>query len=91
MRLSELSYELPEELIAQHPAQERDQSRLMIVDRESRELHHLSFSDLTGYASKDDLFVLNNTRVFPARLFGKRPGLERPIEVLLLKETVLAQ
>jgi S-adenosylmethionine:tRNA ribosyltransferase-isomerase len=63
----------------------------MIVDRKSRELQHCRFSDLTDHISKDDLLVLNNTRVFPARLFARRAGLDRRIEVLLLRETGVDQ
>ncbi|HSE98217.1 MAG TPA: tRNA preQ1(34) S-adenosylmethionine ribosyltransferase-isomerase QueA [Blastocatellia bacterium] len=72
MLVSDFNYELPERLIAQEPAARRDQSRLLVVDRASRELTDSIFSDLPGFLSSGDLLVLNNTRVFPARLIGRR-------------------
>ncbi|MFQ5739812.1 MAG: tRNA preQ1(34) S-adenosylmethionine ribosyltransferase-isomerase QueA [Acidobacteriota bacterium] len=83
MKASEFDFELPSELIAQHPASSREQSRLLVVDRESGQLQHFRFSDLPDLLSIDDLVVLNDTRVFPARLLARRGG--RPIEVLLVR------
>jgi S-adenosylmethionine:tRNA ribosyltransferase-isomerase len=83
--LSNFDYHLPAELIAQHPCARRDQSRLMVVSRESGCLHHTTFEDLPRFIGKDDLAVLNNTRVFPARLYGNRPGKEGRVEVLLVR------
>ncbi|PYV36513.1 MAG: tRNA preQ1(34) S-adenosylmethionine ribosyltransferase-isomerase QueA [Acidobacteria bacterium] len=96
MRLSEFDYDLPQERIALHPLQERDQSRLMRVERATAEISHHVFSNLDELLRPTDLLVLNNTRVFPARLLGQRGGLTsesfekegRPkakIEVLLLR------
>jgi S-adenosylmethionine:tRNA ribosyltransferase-isomerase len=83
---ADLEYELPPELIAQRPTEVRGDSRLMVLERESKRIEHCDFSELPNRTNPEDLFVLNNTRVFPARLFGKKQGLERKIEVLLLKE-----
>jgi len=96
MQLSEFDYDLPKDRIALHPVEERDQARLMRVVRASGEIFHHVFSDLDGLLQPNDLLVLNNTRVFPARLFGQRRGLtsesyqkEDPpkakIEMLLLR------
>jgi S-adenosylmethionine:tRNA ribosyltransferase-isomerase len=83
MRLEEFAYDLPEELIAQEPAAVRDQSRMMVVHRETGEIEIRTFRDLPGYFGKGDVFVVNDSRVFPARLIGRKEtgGL---IEILLL-------
>lgn len=86
MHSSDLEYDLPTELIAQRPAERREKSRLMVVDRKSQRLKHLYFEDLQESGTANDLFVLNNTRVFPARLFGRKEGMSRKIEVLLLRQ-----
>ncbi|MDP2913037.1 MAG: tRNA preQ1(34) S-adenosylmethionine ribosyltransferase-isomerase QueA [Candidatus Omnitrophota bacterium] len=72
MKLSEFDYALPEGLIAQYPAERREKCRLMVIDRKSRSISHKTFEDITGYFKRGDLLVLNNTKVIPARLFGKR-------------------
>ena len=72
MKLSEFDYALPKELIAKYPLIERDTCRLMVLDRESRSIDHKTFEDITGYFSRGDLLILNDTKVIPARLFGKR-------------------
>ena len=72
MKLSEFDYELPKELIAQYPVEERDKCRLMVLDRETRSISHKTFEDIVGYFKPGDLLVMNNTKVIPARLFGKR-------------------
>jgi S-adenosylmethionine:tRNA ribosyltransferase-isomerase len=72
MKLSEFNYDLPKELIAKYPLKERDKCRLMVLDREKRSITHKAFEDIIGYFSKGDLLVLNDTKVMPARLFGKR-------------------
>ena len=72
MLVSEFDYDLPERLIAQEPAQQRDQSRLLVINRTTGELIDSVFSDLPKYLRRGDLLVLNNTRVFPARLIGRR-------------------
>jgi S-adenosylmethionine:tRNA ribosyltransferase-isomerase len=72
MKLSEFDYDLPKELIAKYPLKERDKCRLMVLDKGKRSIAHKAFSDITGYFKKGDLLVLNDTRVIPARIFGKR-------------------
>lgn len=85
MRISDFDYLLPSELIAQHPSQHRDDCRLMVVDRCSRSLQHSRFRDLPSFLSPEDLVVLNNTRVIPARLHASRKGRQEKIEVFLLR------
>ena len=89
MNLSEFSYELPKELIAQTPLSDRTSSRLMVMNRESGEVSHRTFKDLIGYLSKGDLIVFNNTRVIPARLYGTKKDTGAAIEFLLLKRIEL--
>lgn len=72
MKLSDFDYNLPKELIAQHPAPQREKCRLMVLDRKNQSISHKTFEDIVGYFNKGDLLVLNNTKVIPARLFGKR-------------------
>lgn len=87
MRVDEFDFDLPEELIAQHPLQERTASRLMALNKQTGEIQHRSFSDLIEYLNPGDLLVLNNTRVIPARLIGVKPDTGGRVEFLLLKET----
>jgi len=82
--LSKYDYHLPEELIAQSPAEPRDSSRLLVLHRNSGEINHAVFRDLPSYLRKGDVIVLNNTKVMAARLFGKKEGGTAEIEVLLL-------
>lgn len=86
VRLSEIDYELPAELIAQRPVEKRDHSRLMVVRRTTGEIEHARFCDLPTLTEPGDLFVLNNSRVLPARLFATKKGGEARIELLLLNE-----
>ncbi len=86
MRLTEFDYDLPEELIAQHPLPGRSDSRMMVIDRESGNIEDRKFSEFADFFSQDELIVLNNTRVFPARLFGYREDGDTEVEVLLTKE-----
>ncbi len=79
-------YDLPEELIAQHPAERRDGSRLMCLDRSSKAIEHRLFSDITEYIRPEDVLVINDSKVIPARLIGHMEGDEREIELLLLKQ-----
>ena len=83
-RTSDFDFDLPPELIAQLPAERRDASRLLVVHRESGELAHRRFAELADYVAAGDALVLNETRVFPARLLGIRAGSGAPAEVLLL-------
>ncbi|MBW7995883.1 MAG: tRNA preQ1(34) S-adenosylmethionine ribosyltransferase-isomerase QueA [Candidatus Glassbacteria bacterium] len=84
MRTSDFDYQLPAELIAQHPASRRDGSRLLVVHRETGELEHRGFSDLPGYLAPGGLLALNNTKVFPARFTGALEG-GAEFEVLLVR------
>lgn len=84
MKLSIFDYELPEELIAQTPLEDRTASRLMVVNREKNEVAHDRFKSILNYLKKGDCLVLNNTRVIPARLYGFREDSGRSIEFLLL-------
>lgn len=86
MLLSEFDYELPEELIAQHPLDRRDASRMLVVDRASGSWTDLQFSDFPDYIGEHDVVVVNNTRVFPARLIGRRELTGGRVEVLLIRE-----
>ncbi len=86
MKLSQFKFNLPEELIAQHPAYYRDESRLMVVHRETGEIEHRQFKEIIEYFEPDDVFIMNNTRVFPARLFGNKEKTGARIEVFLLRE-----
>lgn len=85
MRTEDFDYYLPEELIAQHPADKRDFSRLMVVDRKTGKREDKHFYDIIDYLNEGDLLVMNDTRVIPARLFGHREGKEEKIEVFLLE------
>ncbi len=84
MKVSLFDYHLPEELIAQYPLPRRDSSRLMVLDRRTRAIQHTTFSQLTEFLSPGDVVVLNNTKVIPARLIGRKEGTRGKIEVLLL-------
>ncbi len=84
MKTKDFYYDLPEELIAQHPLKNREESRLLILDKETGSIEHRQFKDIVDYLNPGDCLVLNDTRVIPARLFGNRPGKEEKIEFLLL-------
>jgi S-adenosylmethionine:tRNA ribosyltransferase-isomerase len=87
MKLSDFYYDLPEELIAQEPIQERHMSRLLVLDRETGQIEHRVFKDMIHYLQQGDCLVLNNTRVIPARLLGEREDTGGKIEFVLLKKT----
>jgi len=84
MELKDFDYKLPKELIAQKPLPKREQSRMMVLHREKKQITHAKFSDFPDYLQKDNLLVLNNTKVIPARTWGEKSGKE--IEFLFLKE-----
>ena len=84
MKTSDFSYDLPSELIAQHPAQKRDQSRLMLLNKKTGEINHKKFYNIIDYLNNGDVLVLNDTRVMPARIFGHRPEKDESIEIVLL-------
>jgi S-adenosylmethionine:tRNA ribosyltransferase-isomerase len=86
MKLSKFKYNLPEELIALHPTQNRDESRLMVLDRKTGEIKHKIFKDLVDYFDEKDVMIFNNTKVFPARLYGNKEKTGAEIEVFLLRE-----
>jgi S-adenosylmethionine:tRNA ribosyltransferase-isomerase len=86
MKLSKFKFDLPEELIALHPAYHRDESRLMVVNRKTREIEHRQFKDLIEYFDDGDVFIFNDTKVFPARLYGNKEKTGAKIEVFLLRE-----
>ncbi len=83
-KLSTYDYYLPEELIAQSPAEKRDNSRLLVINKETGKREHKHFFDIIDYLKKGDCLVLNNTKVIPARIFGKNPKREGEIETVLL-------
>lgn len=85
MKLSEFDYKLPDELIAQYPAKERDKCRLLVMDRDTGMIAHKRFEDIVGYFKKGDCLVLNNTKVIPARLFGKR-ATGGKVEIFLIEK-----
>lgn len=86
MKLSQFDFDLPTELIAQHPPENRDESRLMVVDRNKGTIEHKMFKDVVNYFGDGDTMVLNNTKVFPARLYGNKEKTGARIEVFLLRE-----
>src|SRR5512133_3271843 len=86
MKLSQFKYTLPQELIALYPSKNRDESRLMVVHRDTGEIEHKVFKDIVGYFRESDVLVFNNTKVFPARLYGNKEKTGAEIEVFLLRE-----
>jgi S-adenosylmethionine:tRNA ribosyltransferase-isomerase len=86
MKLSEFRFHLPQELIADRPASQRDESRLMVLDRKTQSIEHKVFKDVLDYFNDGDALIVNNTKVFPARLYGKKEKTGAKIEVFLLRE-----
>ncbi len=86
MKLSQFKFKLPEELIAQHPCEQRDQSRMMVVKRKTGEIKHMVFKDIIDFFNDGDAFVFNDTKVFPASLYGNKEKTGAKIEVFLLRE-----
>jgi len=86
MKLSQFKLNLPEELIAQYPADNRDESRLLVLHRKTKTIEHRTFSDIIDYFEDKDVLVLNDTKVFPARLYGNKERTGARIEVFLLRE-----
>lgn len=86
MKLSQFKFDLPLNLIAQHPSKSRDESRLMVVHRDSGKIEHRVFKDIMGYFNDQDVVIVNNTKVFPARLYGRKEKTGARIEVFLLRE-----
>jgi S-adenosylmethionine:tRNA ribosyltransferase-isomerase len=86
MKLSQFKFDLPLNLIAQHPAKKREESRLMVIHRDSGKIEHKVFKDVLGYFHDKDVMIVNNTKVFPARLYGRKEKTGAKIEVFLLRE-----
>ncbi|WP_339610428.1 tRNA preQ1(34) S-adenosylmethionine ribosyltransferase-isomerase QueA [uncultured Planktosalinus sp.] len=86
MKLSHFDFNLPNELLAEYPPLNRDESRLMVLDRKTQTIEHKMFKDLIDYFEEDDVLILNNTKVFPARLYGNKEKTGAKIEVFLLRE-----
>lgn len=86
MKLSEFAFDLPKELLAEYPTENRDESRLMVLHRDTGKIEHRVFKDVIDYFDENDVFVLNNTKVFPARLYGYKEKTGARIEVFLLRE-----
>ncbi|MDC3133881.1 tRNA preQ1(34) S-adenosylmethionine ribosyltransferase-isomerase QueA [Bacteroidota bacterium] len=86
MKLSEFEFELPEKLIAEYPADQRDESRLMVVHRDTGKIEHKTFKDVIDYFDDGDVMVMNDTKVFPARMYGNKEKTGAKIEVFLLRE-----
>ncbi|OIV43353.1 tRNA preQ1(34) S-adenosylmethionine ribosyltransferase-isomerase QueA [Flavobacterium johnsoniae] len=86
MKLSHFNFNLPKELLAEFPAENRDESRLMVIDRQKQTIEHKMFKDVINYFDDGDVLILNNTKVFPARLYGNKEKTGARIEVFLLRE-----
>ena len=86
MKLSDFNFDLPNDLIAEYPNKNRDESRLMVIDRKDYSIHHRQFKDMIEYFEEKDVIILNNTKVFPARLYGNKEKTGARIEVFLLRE-----
>jgi S-adenosylmethionine:tRNA ribosyltransferase-isomerase len=86
MKLSQFSFDLPEELIAEYPSENRDEARLMVINRKTGEIEHKLFKDIITYVDEGDVMVMNNTKVFPARMYGNKEKTGAKIEVFLLRE-----
>ncbi|KGO94197.1 tRNA preQ1(34) S-adenosylmethionine ribosyltransferase-isomerase QueA [Flavobacterium subsaxonicum] len=86
MKLSNFNFNLPKELLAEHPTENRDESKLMVINRKTKTIEHRLFKDVIEYFEEGDVMVLNNTKVFPARLYGNKEKTGARIEVFLLRE-----
>jgi len=86
MKLSQFRFHLPPELIANHPSKQRDDVPMMVLDRRTQSIEHAQFRDILNYFSDGDVFIINNTKVFPARLYGEKEKTGAKIEVFLLRE-----
>jgi S-adenosylmethionine:tRNA ribosyltransferase-isomerase len=86
MKLSHFQFDLPKELLAEFPAENRDEARLMVIDRKKQTIEHKMFKDVIDYFDDGDVMILNNTKVFPARLYGNKEKTGARIEVFLLRE-----
>ncbi|NNK71272.1 MAG: S-adenosylmethionine:tRNA ribosyltransferase-isomerase, partial [Flavobacteriaceae bacterium] len=83
MKLSHFNFDLPLDRLAEYPTEHRDEAKLMVLNRADQSIEHKSFKDLIDYFDEDDVVILNNTKVFPARLFGNKEKTGARIEVFL--------
>ena len=83
-KLSDFRYQLPKKFIAQKPKQKRDGSKMMVLNREEQTIKHKKFSDITDYFQKNDLLILNNTKVFPAKLYATKDRTDAKVELSLI-------
>jgi S-adenosylmethionine:tRNA ribosyltransferase-isomerase len=86
MKLSQFKFNLPKELLAEHPSKERDQAKLMVIHRKTGKIEHKHFKDVLSYFGEGDCLILNDTKVFPARMYGRKEKTGAKIEVFLLRE-----
>ena len=86
MKLSDFDYKLPDKYLAQYPSDERDECKLMLLNRKEEKIEHLVFKDMIDFYDDGDVIVLNNNKVFPARLYGNKEKTGARIEVFLLRE-----
>ena len=86
MKLSQFTFNLPKELLAEHPAKNRDESKLMVIHRKTGKIEHKKFKDILKYFDDEDVMILNDTKVFPARMYGNKEKTGAKIEVFLLRE-----
>src|ERR1041385_2624566 len=86
MKLSSFGFNIPKDAIAQYPAKNRDESKMMVVDRKTGKIEHKKFRDILKYFGDGDVLILNDTKVFPARLYGTKEKTGAKIEVFLLRE-----
>ena len=86
MKLSQFKFEVPQDLVAQYPLDNRDESRMMVVHKDTGEIEHKHFRDIIDYFDEGDVMVMNDTRVFPARMYGNKEKTGAVIEVFLLRE-----
>ena len=86
MKLSHFQFTLPPELLAEYPSENRDEARLMVIDRKTGTIEHKMFKDVIDYFDEGDVMILNNTKVFPARMYGNKEKTGARIEVFLLRE-----
>ena len=85
-KLSDFRYQLPKKFIAQKPKLKRETAKMMVLNREEQKVKHKKFSDITDYFQKNDLLILNNTKVFPAKLFATKDRTDAKVEIFLLRE-----
>ena len=86
MKLSQFNFDLPEEFIAKYPSENRDDARLLVIERNTGKIEHKMFKDVLEYVDEGDVLIMNNTKVFPARMYGNKEKTGAKIEVFLLRE-----